>query len=105
MQFVAYGYLGGDTQLTTVTDLLWTLISGAPEIIICRWLYRGFPGSSAGKESACNVGDPNSIPELGRSPGEGIGYPLQYSYLKIPMDRRSLVGCSPWGCRESDMTE
>ena len=38
----------------------------------------GFPGSSAGKESACNVGDPCSIPGLGRSPGEGIGYPLQY---------------------------
>ena len=38
----------------------------------------GFPGSSAGKESACNTGDPGSIPGLGRSPGEGIGYPLQY---------------------------
>ena len=39
----------------------------------------GFPGSSAGKESACNAGDPVSIPGLGRSPGEGVGYPLQYS--------------------------
>ena len=38
-----------------------------------------FPGSSAGKESACNAGDPVSIPGLGRSPGEGVGYPLQYS--------------------------
>ena len=38
-----------------------------------------FPGSSAGKESACNAGDPSSIPRSGRSPGEGIGYPLQYS--------------------------
>ena len=38
------------------------------------------PGSSAGKESACNTGDPGSIPESGRSPGEGIGYPLQYSW-------------------------
>ena len=37
-----------------------------------------FPGSSAGKESACNAGDPSSIPESGRFPGEGIGYPLQY---------------------------
>ena len=36
----------------------------------------GFPGSSAGKESSCNAGDPSSIPGLGRSPGEGIGYPL-----------------------------
>ena len=38
----------------------------------------GFPNSSFGKESACNTGDPGSIPGLGRSPGEGIGYPLQY---------------------------
>ena len=38
------------------------------------------PGSSAGKESACNAGDPGSIPGLGRSPVEGIGYPLQYSW-------------------------
>ena len=41
---------------------------------------RGFPHSSVGKESACNAGDPNSIPGLGRSAGEGIGYPLQYSW-------------------------
>ena len=40
----------------------------------------GFPGSSAGKESACNAGDPGLIPGSGRSPGEGIGYPLQYSW-------------------------
>ena len=39
----------------------------------------GFPSSSAGKESACNAGDPGSIPGSGRSTGEGIGYPLQYS--------------------------
>ena len=40
----------------------------------------GFPGSSAGKESTCNAGDPGLIPRLGRSPGEGIGYPRQYSW-------------------------
>ena len=40
----------------------------------------GFPASSAGKESACNAGDPGSIPGLGRSAGEGVGYPLQYSW-------------------------
>ena len=39
-----------------------------------------FPDSSVGKESACNAGDPGSIPGLGRSSGEGIGYPLQYSW-------------------------
>ena len=67
-----------------------------------------FPGSSAGKESACNAGDPSSIPGLGRSPGEGIGYPLQYSWaslvaqlVKNPSAMRetwvlSWVGKIPW---------
>jgi len=48
--------------------------------------YQGFPDSSVGKESACNAGDSCSTPGLGRSPGEGIGYPLQYSGLKNSMD-------------------
>ena len=42
---------------------------------------------SDGKESACSMGDPGLIPGLGRSPGEGNGNPLQYSYLENPMDR------------------
>ena len=46
----------------------------------------GFPHSSVGKESACNAGDPGSIPGLGRSPGEGNGNPPQYSWLENPMD-------------------
>ena len=46
-----------------------------------------FPGGSDGKESACDVGDLGSIPGLGRSPGEGNGNPLYYSYLENPMDR------------------
>ena len=46
----------------------------------------GFPGGSADKESACNVGDLGSIPGLGRSPVEGIGYPLQFSGLENSMD-------------------
>ena len=46
----------------------------------------GFPGSSEVKASACNAGDPGSIPGLGRSPGEGNGTPLQYSCLENPMD-------------------
>ena len=45
-----------------------------------------FPDSSAGKESACNAGDPDSIPRLGRYPGEGSGYPLQYSDLENSID-------------------
>ena len=43
----------------------------------------GFPGSSAGKESTCNVGDLGSIPGSGRSPGEEIGYPIQYSRASL----------------------
>ena len=43
----------------------------------------GFPHSSVGKESACDSGDPSSIPGLGRSVGEGIGYPLQYSWASL----------------------
>ena len=46
----------------------------------------GFPHSSVGIESACNAGDLSSVPGLGRSPGEGNGYPLQYSCLENPMD-------------------
>ena len=43
----------------------------------------GFPDSSVGKESACSAGDPGSIPGSGRSTGEGIGYPLQYSWISL----------------------
>ena len=43
----------------------------------------GFPGSAAGKESACNAGDPGLIPGSGPSPGEGMGYPLQYSWASL----------------------
>ena len=49
-------------------------------------LYQSFPGVSDGKESACNSGDLGSIPGSGRSPGEGNGYPLQYSCLENSMD-------------------
>ena len=59
----------------------------------CYWfvisihLLLGFPCCSDGKESACDVGDLDSVPGLGRSPGEGNGYPLQYSRLENFMDR------------------
>ena len=59
-----------------------------------------FPRGSAGKESACNAGIQGSIPELGRSRGEGKGYPLQYSGLKNSVD--FIVH---WGRKESDRTE
>ena len=58
-----------------------------------------FPHGSAGKESACTVGDLGLIPELGRSPGEGKSYPLQYSGLE-----NSIV-CIDHGVAESDTTE
>ena len=67
--------------------------------------YMGFPGGSDGEESACNVGDMSLIHGLGRYPGEGNGNPLQYSCLENPVDRKSLTGYSPWGCKESDTTE
>ena len=49
-------------------------------------LSKGFPGGSAGKEPIFNAGDLGSIPGLGRSPGEGPGYPFQYSGLENPID-------------------
>ena len=67
--------------------------------------HMGFPGGSDSKESACNAGDLDSIPGLGRSPGRGHGNPLQYSCLENPHGQRSLVGYSPWGRKESDITE
>ena len=115
-------------------------------ILFFNWsiIALGFLGSSAGKESTCNAGDLGLIPRSGRSPGEGIGYPLQYSWAslvaqmvknlpavwetwfdlwvgKIPWkkawqpisvflpgeshEQRSLVVCSPWGCKELDRIE
>ena len=56
--------------------------------------YRGFPGGSAGKETACNAGDLGGIPGLGRCPGEGNSYPLQYSCLENPHGQMSLAGYS-----------
>ena len=74
------------------------------------FLQLGFPCGSTGKESTCNVGDQCLIPGLGRSPGEGKGYPLQYSGLENSMDCIVSAFCivcivSPRGCKDSDMTE
>ena len=51
------------------------------------YIYKDFAGGSDSKASACNAGDPGSIPGLGRSSGEGNGNPLHYSCLENPMDR------------------
>ena len=101
---------------------------------------KGFPDSSVGKESACNAEDPGLIAGSGRSAGEGISYPLQYSWASLVAQlvknlpaiwetwvgkiacrrawqltprflpgkshgQSSLVGYSPWGCKESYMTK
>ena len=63
-------------------------------------VFLGFLCGSAGKQSGCNARDLGSIPGLGRSPGEGNGYPLQYSGLE-----NSMAGYSPWGHKELDMTK
>ena len=67
---------------------MWTTTNR--EKFLKRWEYQttwptssGFPDSSTGKESTCNAGDPGSILGLGRSTGEGIGYPLQYSWASL----------------------
>ena len=58
----------------------------AASVIDTHIFYKGFPCSSAGKESACSTGDPGSIPGLGRSPREGNDNPLQYTCLENLMD-------------------
>ena len=118
-----------------VTQLLY----GSARIFFCLFflfvcLFKSlplirFPDSSVGKESFCNAGDSGWIPGSERSPGEGIGYPLQYhwaswvwslgwedspggghgnpfqySCLENPHGQRSLVGYCPWGCKELDTT-
>ena len=67
----------------------------------------GFPGCSAGKESTCNVGDPGSIPGLGRWEGmvEEHGMATHSGSLEYPHGRRSLVGCTLRGHKGSDATE
>ena len=84
-------FLGGEDPLET--DRLPTPV------------FLGFPGGSVSKESLCSAGDLGSIPGLGRSPGGEHGKPLENSCLENPHGQRSLVGCNPWGHKESDTTE
>ena len=71
----------------------------------CCLKYNNHHNGSDSKESAYSVGDLGSIPGLGRSPGGEHGNPLQNSCLENPRGERSLVGYSPWDCKELDMTE
>ena len=74
-----------------------------PAVFVFQYLFRGFPGISAGNESAGDAGDPGSMPGLGRSPGAGIGYPLQYFWVS-PMAQKvkkiclqcGRLGFDPW---------
>ena len=77
-------YLAPGVSSKAAVQVLFTVL-----FAICHVFAQvlGFPGGSNGKESTCNAGDLGSIPGLGRSPGEGNGYPLQYSCLENPMDR------------------
>ena len=87
-------------SLSCLPEMVTTLLVGS---LWLRWQSVCLvPCGSDGKASACNEGDPGSIPGWGRSPGEGNGKPLQYSCLEKPMD---LVGNSPWSRKESDTTE
>ena len=80
-------------------------------LLVFCWVvfhYVGFSGDNSGKEPPANAGDirdEGSIPGWGRSPGGGRGNPLQYSCLENLQGQRSLVGYSPWGCKESDATQ
>ena len=72
---------------------------------MCLLLFNVLTCGSDVKQSACNAGDPGSIPALGRSLRKWNGYQLQYCCLKNSMDKGVWGGNSPWGCKESDMTE
>ena len=66
-----------------------SLLSNQDRFLPWSRIKQGFPCSSGGKESSCKVGDMDSIPESGRSPGEGNVNPFQYSCLENPMDREA----------------
>ena len=68
-------------------------------------MFKGFPCSSVGKESACSAGDRGLIPGLGRSPGERNGNPLQYPCLEKPMDRGAWWAAVHGGRKELKLTE
>ena len=70
----------------SVASLVWMVFSWKWNNYMVACSLLGFPHSSSGKESACSTGDLGSIPGLGRSPGEGKGYPLQYSGLENSRD-------------------
>ena len=98
-----YGVAQSQTRLKWLSSissiyLFYNFIFNNNDLSMGGIYYKDFPCGSAGKESAHNAGDLDSIPGLERSPGGGKGYPLQYSGLENSMD-------CPWGPKELDMTE
>ena len=84
---------------TKETDLRWKTNFETDYILHARI----FPGGSVVKNLSANARDKGSIPGLGRSPGVGNGNPVQYSFFPgTSLGQRSLVGCHPWGHKESD---
>ena len=98
-----------EAKETCLLHVMWILVGILGQKKVKTEGIWGFPDGSVGKESTCNAGNPGDvglIPGMGRSPGEGNGNPLQYSCLENPMDGGAMKGCySPWGRKESDMTE
>ena len=103
--FTGHTYLGHIINLSRRFPMAHRVLlpraAGTFNSIWCKW---GFSDGSAGKESACNAGDPGSIPVSGRSPKEELA---AHSSILPGEDhgQRSLMGYSPWGCKESDTTE
>ena len=77
--------MSGQRHLDVVESVICQLLLGSESVLV------GFPGGSAGKESACSAGDPGFVPGSGRSPGEGQGNPLQFSCLENSMDRGAMA--------------
>ena len=91
--------------MTTVTFLILGQSLSAVLFTFYSTRVEGFPSDSDGKASACNAGDPVSIPGWGRSPGEWNGLPIPVFLPGKSHGQRSLAGYSPWGHKKSDMTE
>ena len=119
------GFVGGEQGFETLILIFFSIFNStsiaaqytnsqdsrvinASQLLCHHFGTQGFPGGSHGKASPCNVGDPGSIPGLGRSPGEGNGYPLQYSCLENSMDRgawqATVHGVTKSWTRLSDLT-
>ena len=96
-------HLSSSSPLFLFVPILLLILSS--DIFISDAVVFSFLSGSDSKESACSVGDLGLIPGSGRSPGRGHGNPLQYSCLENSHRQRSLAGYSPWGQKESDMTE